>query len=110
MLREIREESGYALEQVKFEGLVTWEGFEIPAGGLYLFSAQAPDGEPRGNEEGELQWKPRDWVITSGEVVSNIHAFGPWIFSGEIPREHHFMYQDGQILSYEQRICLQIYK
>jgi 8-oxo-dGTP diphosphatase len=103
VMREIQEESGFAIEQVKFEGLVTWEGFEIPAGGLYLFSAQAPEGEPCGNDEGELQWKPREWVVTSREVVSNIHAFGPWVFRGENPREHHFIYRDGQIESYDQK-------
>ena len=103
MLREIREESGFAIQDVKFEGIVTWEGFEIPAGGLYLFSGQAPQGEPFGNDEGELQWMPRDWVLSSGEVVSNIHAFGPWVFRGEIPHEHHFIYRDGQIVSYEKK-------
>ena len=103
MLREIREESGFMIEHVQFEGLVTWEGFEIPAGGLYLFSAQAPQGEPCGNDEGELQWKPMDWVVSSREVVSNIHAFGPYVFRGENPREHHFVYQNGQIVSYVQK-------
>ena len=34
-LREVREETGYRLKTARFAGILTWRGFEIPAGGLY---------------------------------------------------------------------------
>jgi 8-oxo-dGTP diphosphatase len=86
---------------MRFGGLLTWEGFEIPPGRLYLFTAQAPEGEPQETLEGRLAWKPCDWVFSSPEVVSNIHVFGPHVIAGEPPRRYHFTYQGGKILRYE---------
>jgi 8-oxo-dGTP diphosphatase len=100
-LREVREESGFELETLEFGGLLTWDGFETPPGGLYLFRGDAPEGEERGNGEGELEWKDLSWVLSDKGVVSNIHIFGPGFFRGAAPREYRFHYQDGEILSYE---------
>jgi len=44
VLREVREETGYVLASARFCGLLTWEGYEIPAAGLYIYTAPAPDG------------------------------------------------------------------
>jgi 8-oxo-dGTP diphosphatase len=106
ILREIHEETGYELEDAHFAGLLTWEGFEIPAGGLYIFTAQAPEGDPHLCSEGMLEWKPRDWVFTSPEVVSNIHVFGPLVISGCPPQVYHFVYLDGNITSFSTRPLL----
>lgn len=97
VLREVREETGYPLSDARFAGLLTWEGFEIPAGGLYLFTAQAPDGEPAVCSEGQLAWKPRAWVCSSPDVVSNIHIVAPVILRQEPPQVFHFVYRAGQI-------------
>src|SRR5512136_2891052 len=53
-LREGREETGYALVAARFAGILTWRGFETPPGGLYLFTASAPEEEPAVCDEGEL--------------------------------------------------------
>ncbi len=98
ILREVREETGFVLLDVTFAGLLTWEGFEIPAGGLYLFTAAAPSGEPHACSEGELAWKPREWVFTSPEVVSNIHIFGPLVLDGAPSQQYNFSYRDGRIV------------
>ena len=103
VLREVREETGYALDKVHYAGVLTWEGFETPPGGLYLFTAAAPTGEPIECSEGRLEWKPREWVFTAQEVVSNIHVFGPLILQGAPPQHYHFVYKDGEILRYEIR-------
>ncbi len=103
VLREVQEETGYKLANVSFAGVLTWDGFETPPGGLYLFMAEAPDGEPQACVEGPLAWKPRDWVFSSPEVVSNIHVFGPQIFSWTPPQTYHFVYLDGQIVYHETR-------
>lgn len=101
VLREVREETGLRLTAVRFAGLLTWEGFEIESGGLYLFTARAcPKAEPPDCNEGQLAWKPLDWVLSAPEVVSNIHRFGPAIFDDSRPEVHHFVYQQGHIVQY----------
>lgn len=99
-IREIEEETGYRVDRLTFGGLLTWEGFEIPPGGLYLFTAPAPPGEPVSNSEGELAWKDRAWTLSSREVVSNIRVFGPHLLAGEPARRYHFVYQAGEIVTY----------
>ena len=105
ILREVEEETGYRLASARFCGLLTWEGFGIPPAGLYIFTAPAPEGQPRPNSEGTLEWKARPWVFTSPEAVSNIHHFGPPVLSGAPPQVYHFAYQNGEILWHTTRPC-----
>lgn len=102
VIREVNEETGYELQSVAFRGILTWDGFETPPGGLYIFTAPAPPGEPMACLEGALAWKPRSWVFTSPEVVSNIHHFGPHVLDATLPvaapQVYHFSYRDGQIV------------
>jgi 8-oxo-dGTP diphosphatase len=100
-LREVFEETGFQLNEVRFAGLVTWEGFETPPGGLYIFMAEAPEGEPGVCNEGALEWKPWNWVLHNPEVVSNIAIFGPAVLEKNAPRVYHFVYRNGQIDRYE---------
>jgi 8-oxo-dGTP diphosphatase len=100
VLREVHEETGFQLADVHFAGLLTWDGFETPPGGLYLFTAEAPPGEPDACSEGRLAWKPRAWIFSSPAVVSNIHVFGPLVLGGAPPQVYHFNYRNGQILDY----------
>jgi 8-oxo-dGTP diphosphatase len=108
ILREVREETGYQLAEVAFRGVLTWDGFETPPGGLYIFMARAPEDDPLASAtwecpEGRLEWKQRDWVLSSPEVVSNIHIFGPHVFGGSPPQHYHFTYQDGKIIRHEMK-------
>lgn len=96
-LREVREETGFQIPSARFAAVVSWTGFEAPDGALCVFTAEAPDGEPAACEEGELAWLPRDRVLRSAEVVSNIHRFGPDVFAGLSPRWHRFTYRNGAI-------------
>jgi 8-oxo-dGTP diphosphatase len=100
-LREVQEETGYCLSKVTFCGVLTWEGYEVPRGGLYIYTARAPQYEPIKTNEGELAWKKRDWVFHSVEVVDNIHRFGPYIFEDHTPCVHHFTYDAGEIQVYQ---------
>ncbi len=101
VLREVREETGFCLAGARYAGLLTWEGFETPPGGLRLFTAPAPEGEPSLCVEGELAWKPREWVYTSPEVVSNIHTFAPAILDYGMARRFHFIYREGRVVRYD---------
>ena len=101
VIREVREETGFCVDTVHFAGLLTWDGFETPPGGLYIFTAEAPEGEAAVCSEGELAWKPRAWVFSAPEVVSNIHVFAPLMFADGDPKHYHFSYRDGEIENYE---------
>lgn len=101
ILREVQEETGFRLDAVRFAGLLTWEGFEIASGGLYLFTANIyPGAEPIECNEGQLAWKPKEWVFSAPEVVSNIHRFGPVVLGNTDPLVHHFIYREGHIIQY----------
>lgn len=100
-LREIREETGYQLNTARFCGTLTWQGYEIEAGGLYIFTAEAPTSAPAGNGEGRLAWKTIRWACTSPRVVSNILVFLPLVLSGAEPVNYHFNYDHGQITRHE---------
>ncbi len=102
-LREIREETGFQVEQLNFHGLLTWDGYETPPGGLFIFTAEAPAGELIHSDEGELAWMPREMVFSDPRVVSNIHVFGPAVFNGSQPCIYHFHYCDGEIEHFELR-------
>lgn len=100
MVREIKEETGLSLPSVNFGGILTWEGYEIAAGGLYIFSAAAPGRVVKGNGEGMLAWKTRLFVITAEDVVDNIHIFLPPILSGAKPCHYHFIYDHGRMIEH----------
>ena len=105
-LREVREETGYTLPSARFAGLLTWDGHSETPGGLYIFTAAAPDNAPLPpmDDEGELAWKPRAWVLNSSEVVSNIPLFAPYVLNGAPPQDYHFSYATGdRIQSWEIR-------
>jgi 8-oxo-dGTP diphosphatase len=96
VIREVGEETGYQITDPQFAGLLTWEGFEIPPGGIVIFTARVPHQDFVTNHEGELAWQPREWACTSPEVVDNIHVFLPRILAGEAPQYYHFRYHNSR--------------
>ncbi len=98
-LREVREETGYRLNSLQFAGVLTWDGYEIHNGGLYIFRSEAPAGEPAGNDEGKLAWRSLEWILTSGEVVDNIPLFIQNALDDSAPVHYHFSYHNGQLVT-----------
>jgi len=96
VIREVAEETGYQITDVQFAGLLTWEGFEIPPGGITIFTAEVPHKQFITNHEGTLGWKSDSWACTAPEVVDNIHVFLPRILAREAPLHYHFIYRDGE--------------
>ncbi len=95
VIREVKEETGFAIEGPRFAGLLTWDGFEIPPGAIAIFTKEVPHTNFITNHEGTLAWKEWEWACSSPEVVDNIHVFLPGILAGEDPQHYHFSYQDG---------------
>lgn len=100
-LREVKEETGYQLNSARYAGVLTWDGFEIPSGGLHIFIAAAPRGAPSASEEGTLAWKTVDWILSSGQAVDNIPLFLPSVLNGGPPQHYHFSYNAGQLLDWQ---------
>jgi len=95
VIREVKEETGYEITDPVFAGLLTWDGFEIPPGGIAIFIANVPHPDFASNHEGDLAWKPSNWACSAPEVVDNIHVFLPRLLKDEAPQHFHFTYQDG---------------
>lgn len=100
-LREVHEETGFVLETAHFGGVLFWTGIEVPDGGLYIFTAPAPAGDPVSSAEGALCWHPREWVMTAPEVVPNIPYFLPAVLAGDPPRCYSFVYGSDRILEHK---------
>ncbi len=96
VIREVAEETGYRIDAPRFAGLLTWDGFEIPPGGIYIFTAEVDHMDFVKNHEGELAWKPRQWACSALEVVDNIHVFLPRVLSEREIYHYHFSYQNGK--------------
>jgi hypothetical protein len=82
-----------------FGGILTWEGFEIETGGLYIFSASVDSRSFVENGEGSLAWHPLQFAFSDPAVVENIHYFLAQVLSGSEPVQYHFQYQDSQIIA-----------
>src|SRR5688572_23971507 len=65
--REIREETGLELTDVRFSGVVTWYENGRLRAGAYTYVATLPEGAPyetpRETDEGVLDWKERAWAL-----------------------------------------------
>ena len=99
-LREVTEETGINLKTAYFNGILTWEGFEIPRGGLFIFSAFTTRQETIDCDEGILTWQHQKWACSAPEVVNNLHIVLPHVFKQTPPQAYHFIYQDNVILDY----------
>ena len=94
--REVAEETGYHIKKPQFVGLLTWDGFEIPPGGIVIFTSEVPHRDFLNNHEGVLSWKSQTWACSAPEVVDNIHVFLPKVLAGEKPQHYHFSYKNGE--------------
>ncbi len=93
MRREIREESGLAVEAMQLRGTVNWTGFG-PRGEDWLgfiFLIDRFRGTPyEQNEEGTLAWHPVDGVLALPMWAGDRH-FLPLVFDGDARPFHGYM-------------------
>lgn len=103
-LREVQEETGYRLGRARFGGALTWTGFEIADGGLYLYVAPAPPGEPHATPEGDLRWWPVSEASHHPQVVPNLHIVLPRLLASSPAQVYHMRYgPDGGLQGHEIR-------
>jgi 8-oxo-dGTP diphosphatase len=112
VIREIYEETGVYVEDVRFSGIVTWEGApETGEEGMYVYIADIPEGDSRRHmvpfdcDEGMLAWMPVEEVIRSVEVVDNIQHFLPSMLNGDAPKRWHCRYGKYSLESVEAMEC-----
>lgn len=97
--REIFEETGLLINRINFRGLVFWNN----EGGMYVYVAESTETKVTSNDEGKLEWKTLDWILTSPQVVSNIPLFlAPMLDNERPPQRHAFFYNEqGEIIKHE---------
>lgn len=104
--REVMEEAGIDLtraQHFRFSGIVTWpDGIDQTCNsmGMYAFIADFPSKLPIHietftTEEGQLCWKPIEWVCDSknSAVVDNIPHFLPNMLREETSSEYYCRYR-----------------
>lgn len=96
--REVSEECGLRLTQFHFGGILSWQSWDFPPGGIYLFTAQTQDRTVQASHEGSVQWFPVEWVLSSQVVVENIHHFLPSLLAGAAPQRWHCWFKGERLL------------
>lgn len=95
--REIIEETGLSVTSLTAHGVVTWQ-----TGGMYLFTAESNEEVAIDCDEGILEWKPLEWIMSSSEeeVVSNILYYLPHLSKDVKQKEYACTYgENGRLLS-----------
>jgi 8-oxo-dGTP diphosphatase len=105
MMREIREEAGIEVTQMRLRGTVSWPGFgkygEDWLGFIFLITAFAGQPLPH-NPEGTLAWVPVAQVLNNEiPMWPGDKHFLPLVFSEDARQFHGVMpYRDGQPISW----------
>lgn len=69
--REVLEETGLKLKNPLFRGMIALNGIEC----IYVYASNDFEGNLISTDEGMLEWKKLDWILSSKEVVGNIPFF-----------------------------------
>ena len=75
-LREVREETGLDVEDLRLAGLINIDGDQPTGILLFVFTAQSRSGEPIPSEEGALEWIARD-QFAQIDLVEDLPAILP---------------------------------
>lgn len=108
MIRELYEETNIRDKDCRltFKGLVTWTSEGKNLGGMYLYLAELPEDyiyeTPAKTEEGILDWKSTQWILTAGNagIAANIPKSLELILNDPNCYEHHCTYKNGKLLQH----------
>ncbi len=94
--REIREESGLSVSDLRLRGVVTIDAGEPVGIGLYIYSARAQTRVVVPSGEGQLEWVPGD-AVTARDLVEDLSTLIPRLLSlpdDAPPFSAHYHYDD----------------
>lgn len=95
--RELLEETGLIADQLWLAGTVMVDAGEPTGIGIFVLVGNCQDGEPHSSQEGDLEWVPRNEVLTK-DLVEDLPVLLPRIMTRS-PHETPFSaryYYDGE--------------
>ncbi len=95
-LREIREESGLAVFNIRLRGLINIDAGEPSGIMLFVFTAQAASTHVRPSTEGALEWVPQN-CLPASDLVQDLTTLLPRALAmreGDKPFFAHYTYND----------------
>ena len=99
-MREVREETGLEVEDLRLVGLINIDGDQPTGIMLFVFTAQSRSGEPIPSEEGALEWIARD-QLAQIDLVEDLPTLLPRAIDmppGALPFFAHYSYNDQEQL------------
>ena len=75
-MREVREETGLAIDDLRLVGLINIDGDQPTGILLFVFTATSRSGDPVPSDEGTLEWIDRD-LITQVDLVEDLPTILP---------------------------------
>ncbi|ULL19158.1 8-oxo-dGTP diphosphatase [Paenibacillus sp. H1-7] len=107
VLREVYEETGIALTEARYGGIVTWEVDGKPTNGMYVYTAELPAKyasayeTPAETEEGILAWRPVEWIVHPDNqgVAKHVRHFLPPMLAQAPCSEYRCVFRNGRLIS-----------
>jgi 8-oxo-dGTP diphosphatase len=99
-LREVREETGLEVDEVRLAGLINIDGDQPTGIMLFVFTATARSGDPIPSEEGSLEWIKRD-QLAQIDLVEDLTTILPRALDlppGAPPFFAHYHYDEQEQL------------
>lgn len=98
-IREIKEESGLIVKNLKMKGFITFPMFDMVEDWyVFLFKADNFEGKLIDSAEGKLEWIPND-KLTEINLWEGDKFFIPWLF-GERFFSAKFNYKNGKYIGH----------
>ena len=98
-IREIKEESGLDVLEMKYIGMITFPNFDNENDWhAYLYHVTDIEGELIDSPEGDLKWIPKEEVM-SLNLWAGDRLFIPWVLE-EKPFMAKFIYKNKQFISH----------
>jgi len=102
-LREIKEETGIALQDIAYKGKITWTDGITNFGCMFAFIAELPESYPYVTPikvaEGILDWKDLTWILHPQNVgIADLKYYLPKMLDESTNYEYIFTYKDSKLI------------
>lgn len=99
--REVKEESGFQLEEITYKGIFCYVDLELQNGGIiYLYTSEKFSGEQMSQTpEGTLEWHDIDTLIEVENMARHQFEYLPDIlYDSDFHFEKTFVYQENELI------------